>query len=122
MFAGGSGDETTPTEEDHTPSDSEESDLSEDEDDDDEQSEEGSDNQEMPRVVATEKRGTEMRLSGMVMSEGVGVGRCASVRVTLQCTRCRAQQDETMKAERYCMLFSSDFESFLECSILCFLR
>ena len=120
MFAGGSGDETTPTEEDHTPSDSEESDLSVD--DDDEQSEEGSDNQEMPRAVATEKRGTEMRLSGMVMSEGVGVGRCASVRVTLQCTRCRAQQDETIKAERYCMLFSADFESFLKCSILCFLR
>ena len=99
---GNENEETTPPE-GHTHSDSEEdeeeSDLSGDEGEN-EQSEEGSDNQEMPTTVSTDKRGTEMRLSGMVMSEGVGVGRCAAVRVTLQCTRCRAQQDETIRADK----------------------
>ena len=102
MFAG-SGEETTPTE-DHTPSGSEEeeesTELSEEEEEEDEQSEEGSDNQEIPATVSTDKRGTEMRLSGLEMSDGVGVGRCASVRVTLQCTRCRGQQDHTLRADR----------------------
>lgn len=42
-----------------------------------------------------------MRLSGLVMSDSVGVGKCTSVRVTLQCTRCRGRQDQTIRAERY---------------------
>ena len=103
MFAS-SGDETTPTE-DHTHSGGEkdeESMESSGEEEEDEQSEEGSDNQEMqPVTISTEKRGTEMRLSGLVMSDGVGVGRCAGVRLTLQCTRCRAQQDHSLRADRY---------------------
>ena len=108
MFARGSGgDETTPTE-DHTPSASEEDEESmessgeeEGDEEGDEQSDQGSDNQEeLPAAVqADNKRGTEMRLSGLVMSDGVGVGRCASVRITLQSTRCRAQHDHSTKAE-----------------------
>lgn len=54
----------------------------------------------MPSLLSTEKRGTELRLNGLVMSDSVGVGRCASVTVTLQCTRCRGQRDETIRAER----------------------
>ena len=88
-------DETTPPE-DHTPYTSEEGEESEAEVD---QSDDESDEEQLPLMMVTEKRGTEMRLSGLVMSDGVGVGRCASVKVTLQCTRCRAQQDETIRAD-----------------------
>ena len=101
LFAG-SNDETMPTK-DHTPyttgeedesesSDKEESDQSDDRSDEEEQ--------QMPLLLATEKRGTEMRLNGLTLSDGVGVARCESVKVTLQCTRCRARQDQLIKAER----------------------
>ena len=95
---GSAADETTPPE-DHTPHSSEEeaSEPSDSEDDDQSSDEELP---QIPSLLTTEKRGTEMRLSGLVMSDGVGVGRCASVKVTLQCTRCRGQQDETIRAER----------------------
>lgn len=94
-------DETTPTE-DHTPYSSEEEDEegSKSSDTEDDQSDEESEVQQLPLFMTTEKRGTEIRLSGLVMSDGVGVGRCASVKVTLQCTRCRAKQDEIIRAER----------------------
>jgi hypothetical protein len=119
LFAS-SGDETTPTE-DHTHSGSEEDEESmessgeEEEEEEDEQSEEGSDNQEMqPATISTEKRGTEMRLSGLVMSDGVGVGRCASVRLTLQCTRCRAQQDHSLRADKYVCVYIGPLETEIE--------
>lgn len=98
LFCGsGPDDETTPTE-DHTPYASEDEEGSEPSD-----SSDNDDSSEVPSLLSTEKRGTELRLSGLVMSDSVGVGRCASVRVTLQCTRCRGHQDETVKAER-CVL------------------
>ena len=51
-------------------------------------------------LAAPVKRGTEMRLSGMMMGRGVGVWRCDSVRLTLRCTHCKGVQDETVRAER----------------------
>ena len=112
---GSAADETTPPE-DHTPYSSEEeaSEPSDSEEEDDQSCDEVP---QLPSLLATEKRGTEMRLSGLVMSDGVGVGRCASVRVTLQCTRCRSQQDETIRAER-CEENKSDLYShktFISC-------
>ena len=102
LFSGsGPDDETTPTE-DHTPYTSEDEEGSEPRDSsDDGQLDEGSEVQQVPSLLSTEKRGTELRLNGLVMSDSVGVGRCASVRVTLQCTRCRGQRDETIRAERF---------------------
>ena len=46
------------------------------------------------------KRGTEIRLQGLQMREGVGTVKCEGVKVVVQCTRCRAQHDVVLKGER----------------------
>ena len=109
-----SGDKATPTSPDHASGEEEEeeegeegeeegsiSDGSEGESEDGDQSDEGTEHTSHSHNITTPaKRGTEIRLSGLVMGEGVGVMKCASVKVMLQCTRCRGYQDENMKAER----------------------
>ena len=96
LFAGSNYETTPPEDHTHYSTDDDDSGSSDDETD---QSDDESDEQ-LPLLLETEKRGTEMRLNGVVMSDGVGVGRCDTVRVTLQCTRCRCQQDQTVKGGR----------------------
>ena len=52
----------------------------------------------MPLVPA--KRGTEIRLLELQLSEGVGTVQCGAVKLVVGCTRCKGQQDVTARAER----------------------
>lgn len=46
------------------------------------------------------KKGTEIRLQGLVIGEGVGTVQCGVVKLVVQCTRCRVHHDVLLKAER----------------------
>lgn len=127
---------STSTESDHTHSDSdhtysEEDDSSAETEDDsgDADSASQSDGEEAeqapppihPRPLPA-KRGTEIRLRGLCLSEGVGTVLCGSVKLVLQCTRCRTHQDVTVRGEsptsRSCVRCYSTFSLTYHPSLL----
>ena len=118
-LSGNHGNQATPTSRDHTASEGEEEEEEGEEEEEEEEGSCSSDNDgevdgdrsekgtkctphsSHPHTLTMPaKRGTEVRLVGLVMGEGVGVVRCDSVKVTLQCTRCRGNQDEVMRAKK----------------------
>ena len=46
------------------------------------------------------KRGTEVRLVGLTLSENVGVVSCILLKLTMQCTRCKHPQDVCIRPEQ----------------------
>ena len=46
------------------------------------------------------KRGTEVRLVGLTLSENVGVVSCVLLKLTMQCTRCKHAQDVCIRPEQ----------------------
>ena len=97
----------TPLDSDHTSSQEENSsaETGDDSGDDDSASQSGDEESEQapppghPHPLPA-KRGTEIRLRGLCLSEGVGTVLCGSVKLVLQCTRCRTHQDVTVRGER----------------------
>ena len=52
-------------------------------------------------VAQPAKRGTEVRLVGVRLSEGVATVQCSSLKLVLACSRCKAPQDVTARPERW---------------------
>lgn len=46
------------------------------------------------------KRGTEVRLVGLTLSENVGVVSCMLLKLTMRCTRCKHPQDVCIRPEQ----------------------
>ena len=85
-------------EEDSEGEEEEDSEGEEEEDSDGESEGEEEERRGAPLLPA--KRGTEIRLLELQLSEGVGTVQCAAVKLVVGCTRCKAQQDVTASAER----------------------
>ena len=52
------------------------------------------------QVLATAKRGTEVRLKDLALGQYVGTVLFPNVKLVVQCTRCKVSQDITVTAEK----------------------
>ena len=74
----------------------------EEEDSEEEEESEGEEEEEEQKSapLLPAKRGTEIRLLELQLSEGVGTVQCGVVKLVVGCTRCKAQQDVMASAEK----------------------
>ena len=62
--------------------------------------EEGDDDGTTSKYVRPPKKGTEIRLMELQMSKGVATLQATTLKLTLQCTRCKCSQDVIARAHR----------------------
>ena len=72
----------------------------EEEDSEEEEESEGEEEEQKSAPLLPAKRGTEIRLLELQLSEGVGTVQCGVVKLVVGCTRCKAQQDVMASAEK----------------------